>query len=142
MAQEKAKLISIKEFKMWLQGVEEMQASGWTPDARQWERIRAKLDLIDDTTFVQPVYRGERNPTGLPLEAVFPPLNPNPPGSGGEGFPTPAPSSLNVPTAPRPTRTVATPTGLPVTMTGGAPVPGKTPNIDTSHGKPYTSNFS
>lgn len=38
--------ITIKEFKMWLEGVEEMQPEGWTPDERQWKRIREKLETI------------------------------------------------------------------------------------------------
>lgn len=43
------KQITIKEFKMWLQGVEEMQEDGWTPDAKQWARIRSKIQAIDET---------------------------------------------------------------------------------------------
>ncbi len=39
--------ITIKEFKMWLMGVEEMQSPDWTPDHNQWKVIRAKINLID-----------------------------------------------------------------------------------------------
>ena len=46
MAEEKdPSLITVKEFKMWLQGVEEMQPDGWSPDQRQWAKIRAKIDI-------------------------------------------------------------------------------------------------
>jgi hypothetical protein len=137
MAQDKTKLISIKEFKMWLQGVEEMQSDGWAPDARQWTRIREKIDQVDDTSTQQPVY-APRN-----FEAAFPPMNTNPPVAGG-GSAVPAPSNLNVATPPaRPPRTAMTSSGLPVSLaSGNASVPVKTPNIDTSHGKPYDSSFA
>ena len=36
-------LITVKEFKMWLQGVEEMQMDDWSPDQRLWAKIRAKI---------------------------------------------------------------------------------------------------
>lgn len=142
MAQSNApKTISVKEFKMWLQGVEEMQASDWTPDANQWARIRAKLDLIEETASASQQYfapRGDPN-----FQAVFPPMNPNPPSPSGTGV-VAAPSSLNVPQTPaRPARSVVTPGGLPVALsTGGTPTPAKTPDIDTSRGKPYNSNFA
>lgn len=137
MIQEKTKPISIKEFLYWLQGVEEMQTDGWTPDARQWERIRAKINLIDTASVPQLL----RDTRGFPpdMEAVFPPLNGNPPASA------PIPSSLNMPVVPPQSRvrSTTTPGGLPVSM-GGVPVavPVKTPDIDTSHGKPYNSNFA
>jgi hypothetical protein len=40
------KQITISEFLMWLEGVEEMQEDDWSPDKRQWSRIRAKLNCI------------------------------------------------------------------------------------------------
>lgn len=40
--------ITVKEFKMWLQGVEEMQDEAWTPDTRQWNKIREKINQIDE----------------------------------------------------------------------------------------------
>lgn len=38
--------ISISEFKQWLAGVEDMQEDGWVPDAVQWAKIRAKVELL------------------------------------------------------------------------------------------------
>lgn len=38
--------ISISEFKQWLSGVEDMQEPGWVPDAAQWSKIRAKVELL------------------------------------------------------------------------------------------------
>ena len=40
--------ITIKEFRMWLQGVEEMQDAAWVPSPTQWQRIREKIDTIRD----------------------------------------------------------------------------------------------
>lgn len=42
--------ITINEFKMWLQGVEEMQDDNWTPDSKQWARIREKIRAITEST--------------------------------------------------------------------------------------------
>lgn len=55
MTQQIEKGITIKEFKMWLEGVEEMQPEGWTPDARQWKRIREKLETIEEAVPVAQV---------------------------------------------------------------------------------------
>lgn len=54
--------LTIKEFKMWLRGVEEMQPDGWSPSQPQWARIREKIDsIVEGTASVQPqqqvVYR-------------------------------------------------------------------------------------
>jgi len=48
------KKISVKEFRHWLEGVEEMQPEDWIPDARQWKRIREKFNEIDDTPSAAP----------------------------------------------------------------------------------------
>lgn len=40
--------LTIKEFKMWLRGVEEMQPDGWSPSQQQWTRIREKIDSIEE----------------------------------------------------------------------------------------------
>lgn len=39
--------MSFQDFLMWLQGVEEMQPEGWSPDQRQWEKIRDKMRCIE-----------------------------------------------------------------------------------------------
>ena len=41
--------INISEFKQWLAGVEDMQEDGWVPDAVQWAKIRAKVELLAET---------------------------------------------------------------------------------------------
>lgn len=42
------KKTSVREFKAWLSGVEEMQPLDWVPDASQWKVIRAKIDTITE----------------------------------------------------------------------------------------------
>lgn len=45
--------ITLRDFKAWLQGVEDMQEAGWTPNAEQWKRIRHKIDLITAVVAVE-----------------------------------------------------------------------------------------
>ena len=40
--------ITVKEFKMWLQGVEEMQDEDWSPTYTQWVKIREKIDILSE----------------------------------------------------------------------------------------------
>jgi hypothetical protein len=43
--------ITVKEFKMWLAGVIEMQDDDWIPDARQWQKVLDKIfDIADNIT--------------------------------------------------------------------------------------------
>ena len=49
------KTMTIMEFRYWLEGVEEMQPEGWSPDKRQWDRIREKIDSIVSNTASQAV---------------------------------------------------------------------------------------
>lgn len=46
--------ITVKEFKMWLEGVIEMQDEDWIPDARQWAKILGKIYDISDGVQVTP----------------------------------------------------------------------------------------
>ena len=43
-----AQTLSLRDFRSWLSGVEEMQDDGWSPSAEQWRRIRVKIDMIKD----------------------------------------------------------------------------------------------
>lgn len=141
------KKLSVKEFKMWLQGVEEMQEENWTPDARQWSRIREKIDQIADAPAANENYVAYRAvPAGGNAAfppTVFPPLDGTPPVSPGAGAPVPQPSALNsTPTLPQPPRTAVTPSGMPVALSNNPSKPAKMPDIDTSNGKPYTTPFA
>lgn len=44
--------VSLRDFRSWLAGVEEMQDTDWHPTAEQWRRIRAKIDLIKEEPLV------------------------------------------------------------------------------------------
>lgn len=43
------KPITLKDFKSWLEGVEDMQEEDWTPTPAQWKKIREKIDQIQET---------------------------------------------------------------------------------------------
>lgn len=66
------KKLSLKDFKMWLEGVEEMQSEGWTPTPEQWNKIRSKIDIIEETVVipntqqVSPPYKQEM-PADFPI---------------------------------------------------------------------------
>ncbi len=129
------KKLTVKEFKMWLEGVEEMQDADWCPNEVQWKRIREKIRMLDEDAvaptaamFTEIPIPGGRPmtagpgmmaipiaPSGNPLEA----MNINP-----ADFPTP----------PTP------PPGRPFLNDDNRPA--KTPNIDTSGGKKYNSSFT
>jgi len=139
------KKLSVKEFKMWLSGVEEMQGADWSPDANQWAKIRAKIEQLNEVVEVPPQatqpYTGYR---GAPPAASAPAFVP-PAASAPAAGPTfqPPPSDLgaqtqvvpNVPSAP-----VRVAPGIPL-ATGQGNIPIKTPDIDT-FGKPYGSSFA
>jgi len=48
MARKRNKKISLLEFRAWLEGVEELQPSDWSPSAEQWKLIREKIKLIKE----------------------------------------------------------------------------------------------
>lgn len=112
--------ITIKEFKMWLQGVEEMQPEDWTPDSRQWARIRQKINSIVDAppASQQPGVGqviGYRDPYAQP--SVQPgPVQMAPGGLSRPSGIAPAPNNALFGNADSPT------------------VPVKTPNVDSSSG--------
>jgi hypothetical protein len=45
-------MITLAEFKSWMRGVEDMQKPDWHPTKTQWQHIRSKIELLEDT--VQP----------------------------------------------------------------------------------------
>lgn len=122
-------LITVKEFKMWLQGVEEMQPDGWSPDQRQWAKIRAKIDIITEAESIEPV------PAKYATPYIAPRFGPDAAPSNAGAQPVTAP---------------VMPRALPVQPTqlagpfasGDGQTPVKTPNIDTGVGKPYESSFA
>lgn len=120
------KKITVKEFRMWLEGVEEMQEDGWTPSPAQWTRIREKIDTINDDvqqTFTQPAFRA---PAAMPGPTMNPGMPAVPAGPSMLGGVPPA-----LPAAPQ-----APQHGL-----FGNSGKVKTPDIDTQN-KPYESSFA
>lgn len=120
--------ITIKEFRMWLQGVEEMQDAAWVPNPTQWARIREKINSIGEETH-QPVQQ--------PLQQVAPPVSP--PGNdypvrmATPGLLSVVPSSPSMPVSGPSHGLFATP------ETPQMPI--RTPNIDTTNGT-YQSTFA
>ncbi len=122
---EETKTITVNEFKMWLEGVEEMQPDDWAPDSRQWARIRAKIDSIAESSPQHTTVPSVRNvPAPAPvMQHSAPPvaqfggsLLPRVPQTGPQQLPGPF-------------------------STESTQIPVKTPNIDTQ-GKPYESAFA
>lgn len=49
MAKKKSKNeISVSEFKSWISGIEDMQEDDWVPNKSQWDKIKAKIELLSD----------------------------------------------------------------------------------------------
>jgi len=106
--------MTVQEFRYWLEGVEEMQPEGWSPDTRQWKRIREKLYTIVETV-QQPtkLYRvPEPNYEETPYQG---PIQLAPPGLSRHIQAPPSNNALFA-NADNPTNPV------------------KTPNLDTSNG--------
>ena len=79
-AKRKNKKVSLKEFKAWLEGVEEMQPEDWHPTPEQWRVIREKINTIVETPTQRKASKSnneqEEQQTNLP---PIPPLPPGPP---------------------------------------------------------------
>ena len=107
--------ISLSEFRSWLQGIEDMQDEGWSPDASQWIKIKQKISQIEEDSEVE-----------LEVVASTPtrPLS-NPPSI----MPTYPGTAMN-----RPAPIMQQPP-----QQFGANGATKTPDIDSSNG--YTSNL-
>lgn len=67
--------ITVAEFKQWLSGVEDMQEDGWVPDAGQWAKIRAKVDLISDED--EPIATMQSQPQHAPPQYHEPAYQPS-----------------------------------------------------------------
>ncbi len=121
------KIITVKEFKMWLEGVEEMQEENWTPDARQWTRIREKINNIAEVDG-GPTYSLPPRPQAV-REVEQPVYN--------------QPALRAIPAGPSmmPPRMVAPSQLRGPIATGSGQTPVKTPDVDTQS-KPYESSFA
>ncbi len=124
MPEEKQKnLMTLREFKMWLQGVEEMQPDDWSPDSNQWAKIREKINQLDDTPVQETINNSQ---SFYPESRYAEPSQLNQTFQSTVAIP-PIPPVI----APPPNRAFMTGTGQPA----------QAPAIDTSNGQ-YNSLFA
>lgn len=152
------KKMSLKEFRAWLQGVEELQPDDWCPDKEQWKKIRQKIDNIVEEEPQQVVTQAPApqpqpmQPNGQP-GGEMPPMPPPAESApvAATGPPLPAGSGLEEAAAFAPNKQPGPSMDLPSGPGGGMPgagAPGtseqgpriRTPDIDTSDGS-YGSSF-
>lgn len=114
--------ITVKEFQMWLSGVEEMQPEDWSPDKRQWERIREKINQLDTEPPHVPQHQSVPIMASQPREYVESTPYMSYGGSGLASVPTPA----------RPNNPLFANSDNPSSMV-------RTPNLDTSDGNYRTA---
>lgn len=119
---EEQKMITLAEFRAWLEGVEEMQGPDWSPTLEQWKRIRDKLNTVGPVVSQQPA---QPNPAARPVQSV--PTTP---------LEYPPPHTLPVSTSNLSAIPQSRPAPAPVLE--GDKI--KTPHIDTSK-QDYRSGF-
>lgn len=56
----KPTITTVKEFKAWLEGIEQVQDKKWVPNAKQWKLIRDKINSISEVEYQQ--HRFEQYP--------------------------------------------------------------------------------
>lgn len=115
---------TLREFRAWLEGVEELQPDNWAPNREQWARIRARIDGIKEEVAqaAEPTRESKPVPAQNPVyqqppTTILPPASMIPPPVGG----IPAGEVEMTPAA----RQMLNP---------GAGAKAKTPDIDTSDG--------
>ncbi len=126
------KQMTLRDFKQWLAGVEEMQGEEWVPSKEQWMKIREKIDSISEMNTGHNVIQRDHYPVApAPHQPVQYPSAP-PAGSNLDGA-----QPMQRPFIP------PQPARLPPAMVTSADGTGKavTPNIDTSDGS-YNSLFT
>jgi len=131
----KNKDITLDQFQAWLEGVEELQAKDWSPDATQWKLIRNKIKNI-----VIPE----------PVVAEVPLTFPGQPAPAARPAAAPAPSNIpGLPPAPEvpgsiPDFQVTEPTEAAAKMLAPSTpaAPAKTPNIESDADGKVESSFA
>lgn len=128
MSQEETKHITVSEFRFWLEGVEEMQLEDWTPDPRQWKRIRGKINQILDTPIGYPAPAQQGPTVAYRTPAYDAPIHMVPGGLSDNPPPMPI-----IAQPPANSHLFANADANKIAV--------KTPNIDTSMGN-YESSFT
>jgi hypothetical protein len=126
---------TLREFKAWLQGVEELQAENWCPNREQWVLIREKIDnIIEEKKTVEKTTQPAPQQPMQPMQPMQHPQQPVQQPIQEQGstlpFPPPPPVSGGVPPADI-EMTPAAKKMLDPKANGGKT---KTPDIDTSDG--------
>lgn len=139
---------TVKQFKAWIEGVEEMQKADWHPSKEQWAKIRDKIDALGEEPYPS------STPLDGPLRAELE-LGPSH-GTGRMMAPATTSALANaeivdtgvdehtpVPEVPmeEPVTSVNALTPEMTTLDGKPVVKSKTPNIDTSD-KDYSSPYA
>lgn len=128
MATEKP--VTITELKTFIEAVEfAADVESWIPSERQWKRIRSMIDRLIDVV-----------PQAVQSQPHQPPVQKAPPQPFDSNNTRMAPGGLGsgtTPSMPPP----SIPVGVPL-ATGSAQIPIRAPDIDTSHGKPYSTPFA
>ena len=109
---------TLKEFQAWLEGIEELQAKGWSPDKSQWTKIRNRIRNI--------VEEAPPAPAAPPRQMPMPPA-PQPM--------VPAPAGPIQPAAMQPAPLMQAPTDVEMSPAAAQLLKtGKLPDIDASAG--------
>ncbi len=114
---------TLREFRAWLEGVEELQAETWSPNREQWSRIRARIDGIKEEVKAPAAAEPVAAPVAAQNPAMYqraPMMAPLPAGGvpAGEAEMTPAARQM---------------------LSPGSGAKAKTPDIDTSDGNVESS---
>jgi len=132
---------TLREFKAWLQGVEELQPDNWCPNRDQWILIREKIDSIIEEKPVEKIVEkqtvGNSGLSQMPqypqmtqmpqmTQPVVPGIMPAPPVPGGVPMSAPVEMSSQAKKLLNP-------------AANGGKI--KTPDIDTTNGT-FESSFS
>jgi len=144
------KKCTLKEFRAWLEGIEEIQPDSWSPDATQWNMIRQKIGSIELEVVEKVIEKRVNVPVhGAPLPpaaglapVITPPANPafTPPDDGWTAPTPPAqPTGSAIPEMTEAAKEALS-GKLPTEMIRDIGGKSTTPNIDTSK-QPYNSNF-
>lgn len=79
MATKRKKKQTLKEFKAWLQGVEELQPASWSPNKEQWELIRDKINSIaEEKKIVEKIVQPQQQVRQVYQNAPAPMMQPAP----------------------------------------------------------------
>lgn len=138
------KKLTLEEFKSWLEGLEDGQPDGWSPDKDQWAKIRERIGNIKETVIKEVV---EQPPVMPPMPPAMPAgySYVQPPQQPPTGLPPAQPAvPPNIPLRtvdlPEPEMTEAARQLLKGGATPGVAATSKTPDLDTSDGQ-YESSF-